>query len=547
MEELYNFYLEKVVSYKDEVDQFFIKNEKNIENRKKLTDTLFQNEFKLENKNYNDATDQYNEFMHDKQEELKNIEDFKRKEKAKFWTIEKKIQKNIDFLKSEKNILSDIHMNLEEYRWYLESFLERFKQANTRISELLTGVVEYESSAKKEIDDELVRMKESIWKFFEAEKEKLKIHLNQSGESIIQDKFLVEKLKISQDKKDNLHFDLNLFVKYTLLLGLILWVAIVDFWLVQTIVIEEFNLSRSAEPSEVFLVHYIIPFLPSFVLIFAEFLVLKYLWHKKLLRKMMHIFALIVVLIVLLSVFFTINGTNIEYVEPKIYDLVARILIFVIAIPVTVSILVHFFKTHEFFNFIRHIFLVIFLPILCLRYFFEHFILKKKKDSHIEKTFEFKMDMSELSKFQETLYDNTTFLSIPRTFHDDLNKVSLKTEKAISDIQQLQSYISKRSKPEKKWFFSRVFWLFSSENWSNSTTEWSIDIYMWELKKGLQEVIAEKSQYDTMIEQQFEKEAQNIEESIQNVEQKRKVFKEDYENKKKTLLQAIHDGIQQIT
>ena len=162
-------------------------------------------------------------------------------------------------------------------------------------------------------------MKESLEKFFEEEKEKITQYLDISSQSIIEDKFNIENLKISQGKRDNFYFDLNLFIKYILLLGLIFGIAIIDFLLVQHIVVEEFNLERNADKTLVFLVHYIIPFLPSFVLIFGEFLVLKYLKQKKFLKKVVHTFATIIVLIVVFSVFVTINGTQVQFIEPIIF------------------------------------------------------------------------------------------------------------------------------------------------------------------------------------------------------------------------------------
>jgi len=79
-----------------------------------------------------------------------------------------------------------------------------------------------------------------------------------------------------------------------------------------------------------------------------------------------------------------------------------------------------------------------------LRYFLEKFILKRKRDNLIRESYVFEIDTSAIKNFQENLFDNTAFTGIPRTFHDDLNQVSLKTEKAISDIKQLQAFISQK-------------------------------------------------------------------------------------------------------
>ncbi|MBT3726502.1 hypothetical protein HOG21_02095 [bacterium] len=58
--------------------------------------------------------------------------------------------------------------------------------------------------------------------------------------------------------------------------------------------------------------------------------------------------------------FFTFDNYNFVLIESfSMYDLLVRIAIFVIAIPITVTILSKFFKTHEFIDYIRHFFLPI--------------------------------------------------------------------------------------------------------------------------------------------------------------------------------------------
>jgi len=51
--------------------------------------------------------------------------------------------------------------------------------------------------------------------------------------------------------------------------------------------------------------------------------------------------------------------------------------------------------------------------------------------------------------------------------------------------------------------------------------------------------------YEDAVDIKFEKEILNINDSINNVEKEREIYKEEYEQKKSNLIQAIHDGIQQ--
>jgi len=540
--------VEKITSnYWTFIKLFFTKNWKTIKSQTELSKDLFEKEFWNEVNKYNEKTEKFNKYMTVKENELNRIEDIKRSEKEKLDIILEKVNKNLKLLEDENVKLEEINLDLNEYKNVLLNFADRFNNNTSKIDELIEWILKYENHIKEDLDEKLIKIKQDLKIFFDEEKEKIVKFLEEKSKNVIDDKYNIENLKLNEEKREVFHFDLGIIIKYSLLLIWALWISVIDFLLVQQIVKEEFDLWRWAAQSYIILVNYVIPFIPSFILIFWEFLALKYLKTHKLLIKSVHFFSFILIFIILSTVFFTFDNYNFVLIESfSMYDLLVRIAIFVIAIPITVTILSKFFKTHEFIDYIRHFFLPISFVFLWLKYFFEHFILKDRKNKLLKESYEFKVDLSDLDSINKKEHKLDDIFIIPRTFHDDLNQVSVKTEKALSNIKDLQAFLKRdiwENNVKKIWFLWRLFWWNSYDNINNqniiSILDWKIE----RLRNSIQDIWKDMEEHWKIIDKKYEQDIENIYNGINLIKSNRKVYKKQYEDNKQIVEEAIDEAL----
>lgn len=535
---------QKIIWYEKIIKSYFKEKWKTIKSIKLLEDELFQKEFWAEVDNYDNYTEKFNEYISSKEQELNDIENKKRTEKSKLDIISKKIKQNLELLEEENISLKELNSSLTEYKNTLLNINERFNNNTDKIDELIEWIVKYEKVAKDDINDILEKSKIELGEFFEKEKENILKFLEEKSKKVIDDKYNVEKLKLDQEKKEAFHFEWKIFWKYLLIFFLVFWIATIDFLLVQHIVVEEFDLWRNPDLSIKILVYYIIPFLPSFVLIFWEFLVLKYLKKQIILKVTVHIFSIISVLFIIFTVFFTYHNLWFILVDTiNMYDLLSRILIFIIAIPITISILNKFFKTDEFFEFTRHLFLPFIFIVISIKYFFESFILRNKKNKLLKESFTYKLDLSQIDLFIKKDHRLDGLLSTPRIFGEDLNQVSIKTEKALDNIKKLQAFLSKDDIEDNKiWFFSRLFW----KKQGNINIVWTLDWKIERLKENIKIIGKDIEEQENIIDNKFQKDINNINKDVSQVKENRKKYKEKFNTNKQTIEDAISEALTEL-
>ncbi len=537
---------QKILWYSDFINNYFKQNWKSLNSLKTLEEEFLEKEFWNEIEKYNQKTKEFNNYMFWKENELNEIEDKKRGEKAKLDTVSKKLKKNLELLDSENIILEEINSDLNEYKNVLLNFWERFNNSTKKIDELIEVIIKYEEIAKDDISDVLEKSKEDIKKYFDEEKENIQKFLEDKSKKVIEEKFNIEQLKLDQEKKESFHFEWKLFFKYILIFLLAFWIATIDFLLVQHIVVEEFDLWRNSDSSIRILVYYIIPFLPSFVLIFWEFLVLKYLKHNILLKWVVHLFSIISVLFIILTVFFTYQDLNLILVDNiNMYDLLSRILIFVIAIPITIAILNKFFKTDEFFEFLRHLFLPIIFIFIFSKYFIESFILKDKKNKLFKEAFTYDLNVDKLDLFLNKNHKLDDLLSIPRTFNEDLNQVSIKTEKALDNIKNLQAFLQKDyiESTEKVWFFRRLFWFWKQKD---NLLLWNVNWKIARLKQDIKIIWKDIIEQEELVDKKYQKDIDNINSLMSNKKKIRENYKKNYDSNRKNVEEAISSALSEL-
>jgi hypothetical protein len=77
------------------------------------------------------------------------------------------------------------------------------------------------------------------------------------------------------------------------------------------------------------------------------------------------------------------------------------------------------------------------------KYYIFNFLLKNRKNKLLTEGFTYNLDSSKFDKILTKNHKIDNLFAIPRTFNEDLNQVSIKTEKALSNIKDLQSFLKK--------------------------------------------------------------------------------------------------------
>lgn len=523
----------KILSYEDEIKKYFKWHWKTVKSRKELSKEFFEKEFWNELEKYNQKTEDFNDYMLFKEKELNDIEDKKRLDKEKLDTVLIKLKKNLELLEQENISLEEINSDLNEYKDILLNFSDRFKNSTSKIDELIEWVVKYEKIAIDDVTKTLEKSKKEIEEYFEEEKQKIQKFLEKKSKKVINEKYNSEKLKLDNEKKEYFHFDSIIIIKYILLLWLVFWIATIDFMLVQQIVVDEFDLDRTIKETELIfkLVHYIIPLLPSFVLIFWEFLVRKFLKKKNIFSWFIHIISFLSISFIIITVFLTFKDNSLQLLsEWNMYDLLTRILIFAIAVPVTIEMMLKFFKTDEFFEFIKTLFKLILIPFIFIyqvvKYLFLNFILKSRKDKLLVEGFTYNLDTSEFNKILTKNHKIDNLFAIPSTFNEDLNQVSIKTEKALSNIKDLQSFLNKDIENNGIWK--------------------TLNLKIERLKEDIQSIWKDTMEQEELIDKKYQKDIDNIHWSMKTVKDNRRIYKSNYEKNRKVFETAIDEALSLI-
>ena len=261
-------------TYWDYINKFFQKNSNNPESQKQVLDEIMKNEFWDQTDEYNKKTDQFNDFIKSKFGELNEIEKSKVEDRKKLGSVLDKLNKQLELLENDNSTLEEILLDLNEFKSIISNFKDRFSWSKSKLNELIEHISKADKVSKKEIRDLLEKSKKDIIKYFEFEHKRIEKFLEEKSKKVIEDKYNIEKLKISEHKRNAFAFDLKLVVKYLLLLWWVIWIASIDFLLIQDLVIQEFDVGSSSRLYEQnynkwLLITIIIPLLPSFVLIFC--------------------------------------------------------------------------------------------------------------------------------------------------------------------------------------------------------------------------------------------------------------------------------------
>ncbi|MBS9784143.1 hypothetical protein KGV55_02215 [Candidatus Gracilibacteria bacterium] len=296
---------QKILASKEYIQDFYKKNGNSPEVRKNLSDSFLKEAFGDEIDLYNEKTERFTEKMQENQNKLVAIEKKKQKEKEGLNGIGEVIKKHIDILNEEYRELEDIRGNLKEYKNDMGYFKEKFEESTDKINELTEILQEYEFAGKKDIKTAVDELKEKMEAFSEEIQPQITKKLKEKAQEVLGENFEKERRQLDAIKRVHLHFDWMIFIKYFLLIGGAIALCCIDFFLVQAIVIEEFNLSRSASPQTVFLVTYIIPLIPSVILLGGEFIVRKFLKNDIGFQRFISILYWFIVFFIILTVFFT--------------------------------------------------------------------------------------------------------------------------------------------------------------------------------------------------------------------------------------------------
>jgi hypothetical protein len=109
--------------------------------------------------------------------------------------------------------------------------------------------------------------------------------------------------------------------------------------------------------------------------------------------------------------------------------------------------LLKFFKSDEFFDFVKTLFKVILFPFIFIyqgfKYFVLNFILKDRKNKLLAESFTYDLDTSKFDKILIKKNKIDKLFVIPKIFNEDLNQVYIKTEKVLANIKNIQSFLNK--------------------------------------------------------------------------------------------------------
>ena len=437
-----------VLSKKIYILDFYDKNWKTPESDKKLMKEFFVHFFWKYIEEYNEKTQEFTKYMLEREVERTNIEHKKIWDTKPFEDVLKKLNKHLELLEQENIYLEESSSDINSYKKILSNFKDRFNKNTENLEGFINKINEYENTIKNEIKEELEKTKNNIKLFFEKEKEKITLFLEKKSKKIIEEKFRIEKLTLDEEKRENFHFDLSIFIKYILLFWWALIICFIDFYLVQDIVIEEFDIDfKRDDESKKILYTIIIPLVPSFLLIFGEFLFNKNLKYIKFLKWLIHIVSFVSIILIIALVFVTFDiaaSYFFRFIEnPSLFDLLVRILLFWMAIPLTVMLLVKFFDWNEFIDFLKHLILPFIFLFLALKYYFEYMVLKKRKDDFLKDEFTFHLSLKDLKLFNEKEKQLDKVYHISDVFVNDLDDIWEKIEKAYSNISNLYTFLSK--------------------------------------------------------------------------------------------------------
>gem|GEM_PF-3468965 len=253
----------------------------------------------------------------------------------------------------------------------------------------------YFQEKKSELGNQLSGYYEPIKKDLDAKKEKYTTELKSNFESKIEriDKVVDEahlkqqmeiKSKMKKGLEDSVHFNYDLFIKYIAIFGFTALIVFVDFYMVQSQVIEEIGGSRvletlSANVRMVFEV--VIPIFFSLGIILGEY------FNKKLLKSKIvtGIIYFLLIFIVSLTVL-TFDGFTPTLVEElSAMEFIARALVFLVFIPINIHIMYKYVAWYEIVEFIVMIisipFRIIRIPFFYIAYLFELSAAGKRKQS----------------------------------------------------------------------------------------------------------------------------------------------------------------------
>lgn len=136
-------------------------------------------------------------------------------------------------------------------------------------------------------------------------------------------------------------------------------------------------------------------------------------------------------------------------------------------------------------------------------------------------------------------------LSIPRTFNEDLNQVSIKTEKALDNIKNLQAFLQKDyiESTEKVWFFRGLFWFWKQKD---NLLLWNVNWKIARLKQDIKIIWKDIIEQEELVDKKYQKDIDNIYSSISNKKQIRKNYKKNYDSNRKNVKEAISSALSEL-
>ena len=545
-----------IESYSKYIKKFFSENWDTLVSHRKLSNELFYKIFWDEEESFQRRTHQFERYIKLKQLELWNLEDKKLEDKKSLEQILERVKKNLSLLKKDWDKFDDIRQDLVEYKTIISNFNKKFNSSEEKLISLIDNISKYEITAKDELHQVLDSARIDIKKFFEWEHKKIIKFLKDKSKETIDKKFLEEKLKIDEHKIKLLHFDFYNFIKYLIIIWAAFSIIYIDFELVQKLLVDLNDLNekkvikRFKELWIYNLYMYILPLIPSVILIFGEYFNLKYFKRFKKLSILIHLLAFCSAMLIILSALFDFeqliqalnamwkegSGTYEIYNKDSIEDIYFRALIFWVWVPTLIYGLYIKFNFNEFVQFLSEFFwwvywILMFIPRFIYsnyRYYKDNRVLAKKRKYHIEETNQYFINTEQLEKlFKVKENEFVKLFSIPKTFNHDMLEFEDKLSIIIGRINDFEAYLTKDEVNSNNiWFFARLF------RKSKCTFANVLDNKIERLKFSIAEIGVMIKEQEKEVNNKYQSAIDVIHDQINEVKENRKIFLDEYEHKK---------------
>ncbi|MBS9784144.1 hypothetical protein KGV55_02220 [Candidatus Gracilibacteria bacterium] len=216
----------------------------------------------------------------------------------------------------------------------------------------------------------------------------------------------------------------------------------------------------------------------------------------------------------------------------QVFDLIVRLIIFLFGIPIIIRVLVRFFDTDEFVDFIRYLAFPIYALPLYIYLLIERKFLLRREEQVFARAHKFAIDFS---TFEANIAENMSadkIFSLSEMVNTNFSEVRTKSDRLFDTLKRIESYLAREKEQSKKTgFFAWLGGLFSSKTSKENLSD-SISTKIARLEKDIENTSKKIQHLKGVIDSNYQGEIANIENHIKILQENRKNEKAFYEKRK---------------